>query len=456
MKKIGEIRTAGPFGTPLKDFWGKPKAEIYADAQQSDDALRRQSEEFARQIQDLKSSQEFAAEQVEYAMAQAAEDIEKSISNQWILQSRKKVEKAEELLRAGLVPESLKLCSDAMSQDPSNMDSYIVASVAYGLVNETEKSKECLRKTIYLLRTSEYKSDVQPYLGVLENILESEYKGDLIPDFLEALKSSSLNLYAMDYFYDLTLKLTEVSPDWAIALAKRYFIYWTNELKEKLSEGNQYNLHGLSNYFYSRACYIDIHKRLKKEVDFGTNVVFDNYLGSAQIDSILNPMKTFDIWSSKFLPETKDFIRQELQDGLKSWEADVINEKRSLAKSNAEGFRTGWGWFWFWLLSFGIFGALSGEWTTAKMFITMGLAIIPPIIIHFLKKSIREQNQFNEYMNDHNDRIKPLKKMLQTSHGNDAKDESKSVIPASNFCQKCGAKVQSDDKFCQECGNGLG
>ncbi|MBS3919498.1 MAG: zinc-ribbon domain-containing protein [Deltaproteobacteria bacterium] len=33
---------------------------------------------------------------------------------------------------------------------------------------------------------------------------------------------------------------------------------------------------------------------------------------------------------------------------------------------------------------------------------------------------------------------------------------STSTLPRINFCPECGAKVQSDDKFCQECGNGLG
>jgi len=469
MKKIGEIRSSGPGGIPLKDFWGKPRSDIHVDLDVSKitSEISHQTREFERQIESLKDAQYYAAEQVESALAQATEDIEKSISSQWILQARKKIEKAEELLQAGLVSESLKLCSDAISQDPSNMDSYIVASVAYGLANENDRSKECLRKTIHLLNTSEYKGDVSAYLGVLENILQSEFKEDLIPDYLEVLKKNFLSLlHKKDYVYDLILKLSEISHDIAIEVAQKYFKEWSGFIKKEIADKKGVDILGYNTlqYFYFRAVYFDLHKRLGRVVDMKAQNIFT--------DVSYNQIKKeycFDYFKKVFeqimgnqdlLQETKEFIGKEVANVLKNWEADIINEKRANAQEWTKGI-SGGGKF-----GIGCLGCIVGLIIFSSTFkpetawiLSLGFSLVSIVIISHLVKSSRIEKRFNELMGEYRDLLALIgnyEQISSTSKSNGREEQPKNEIPAFIFCQECGAKVQSDDRFCQECGKGLG
>lgn len=467
MKKIGEIRSSGPGGIPLKDFWGKPRSDIHVDLDVSKitSEISHQTREFERQIESLKDAQYYAAEQVESALAQATEDIEKSISSQWILQARKKIEKAEELLRAGLVSESLKLCSDAISQDPSNMDSYIVASVAYGLANENDRSKECLRKTIHLLNTSEYATDVRAHLEVLENIFQSEFKEDLIPDYLGVLKKNFLGLLKKkDYVYDLILKLSEISHDIAIEVSEKYFELWSGFFKKEIAKEkyDSWSDSNTLNYLYFRACYFDLHKRLGRVVEMGNNIFLDISYNPNRYSVLKNAVEPLIIHYPDLLPETKDFIRRECRNALKNWEADIETEKRTNAKKWTKGLSGGalFGlWFLGWIIFIMLLGQASFSATGTTGFIAAILSIASVVGINLLVKSSRIEKRFNEDMREYRDFLALIgnyEQISSISESNGEKEKHKNDIPAFNFCPECRAKVQSDDRFCQECGKGLG
>lgn len=394
MKKIGEIRSFGIGGIPLKDFWGQPRSDIHVDIDMNKitSEISYQTEEFKRQIESLKDAQYAVTTEIEASLAAAVEEMKEIESSGWILQSQKMVEKAEELLRAGLIKDSIKLCESAISLNPGNMDAYVISTVAFGANNEIEKARECLKKSIYLLLTPDYKSESSNYRDVLGNIKDSGFE-ELIPNFQAVLRK---NLKEIGHDWVLVDGLMELSLlDFAKEVAEYYATSCDDVLRQCIQNNTDIPGYVAEEYLFSKAYLAKISKKIG--VDYPNICKIDPAMHYSQGlgDSLLNGFHSIQ----DRLIEAKDFIHNEVRQAFKRWESNIKSE---INKKASEEFKTfgignywkGWSWWVIFILSIPLFYLFVGWWGIIPSVFT------PYFVGRIIKKnkvSNRIQNLFEKY-----------------------------------------------------------
>ncbi len=145
----------------------------------TEEALEEQKRMLEEQREAIESAIEESQREMECALEDAAERHKKTTAEAWRLQAEAKVGRAYELYEAGLNEETIKLCLEAISQDPGNIRAYRIASWAYYASDQYPKAKDLLKKQISLLKIGEYRDSEEQALKVLQDILRIQNKEDL-------------------------------------------------------------------------------------------------------------------------------------------------------------------------------------------------------------------------------------------------------------------------------------
>jgi hypothetical protein len=120
------------------------------------------------------------------AMRTATENQRENLAQAWRIQAEAKVQRAYELYQAELYDETLQLITQALEQDPGNLQGCLVAALAYERKGNQDAALVFYRKQIALLRVEPYADSLQwPHL-VLRGLPEVK---DLRNEFSDAVCS---------------------------------------------------------------------------------------------------------------------------------------------------------------------------------------------------------------------------------------------------------------------------
>lgn len=158
--------------------------------QEQDEALREQREAIESAVENARAKTEEAlAEAVERQreISQEAVRKQKKIASEgWKLEADAKADRAYELYDAGLYQEAIKLCLEAIGQDPGNIYAYRFAGWSYEALGESLKAEACFKKQISLLKLSQNSGSPKSALLVLRDILGIKDNEDLVQSFIDA------------------------------------------------------------------------------------------------------------------------------------------------------------------------------------------------------------------------------------------------------------------------------
>jgi len=171
--------------------WSCPTCSIKEKLEQT---TKEQTEALEDSLREQERMLEEQRESMEYALREAEAEHKKTTSEAWQLQAEAKAKRAYELYKAGLNDEAIKLCFEAISQDPGNIKPYRIAVWSFEILGQDIKSKELLKKQINLLKTSDYQNSQGDALKVLQDILEMKNNYDLMQSFLDASKEFGNNI----------------------------------------------------------------------------------------------------------------------------------------------------------------------------------------------------------------------------------------------------------------------
>ena len=166
----------------IYDGWSCPMCSLKREMKEAqDDASIAQEAMHERELEAI----EGAREDIRMEMQDAAARQKGAIAQSWRLQAEAKVKRAYELYKADLYQDAVKLCMDAMSQDPGNIAAYRVAAWAYARMGQSGEARDLLDKQIKLLKTSDYKNSRVHALKVLQDVLRMQDNRALISAFLD-------------------------------------------------------------------------------------------------------------------------------------------------------------------------------------------------------------------------------------------------------------------------------
>lgn len=132
-------------------------------------ALERAAEEQDRKLNRAAEEQERnlsrATEEQRRNLDRAAEKQKQNLADAWKLEAASKLKQARELYEAGLLPDALAQCVEAIKSDRSNIQGYILGGEIVAEL-KPDKENECLQKALALLKVGENKISCSVHMDV--------------------------------------------------------------------------------------------------------------------------------------------------------------------------------------------------------------------------------------------------------------------------------------------------
>lgn len=129
-------------------------------------ALEEQTREITEALERANAAAEESAYETQMAIERAAEEHKRTTADAWKLQSRSKSEQARNLMDSGMLSEALDLALQAIRQDPSNFDGFVIASSVLNQQRKYEAVRTYVEKQIQLLSHPEHRTEPVNFLTV--------------------------------------------------------------------------------------------------------------------------------------------------------------------------------------------------------------------------------------------------------------------------------------------------
>lgn len=293
----------------IYDGWSCPICSLKRDMEKAhEEASRDQERMLEEQGEAIESAMEDTRADIEVAAARQ----EKAIAESWRSQAEAKIHRAYDLYRADLNEEAIKLCLEAISQDPGNIGAYRVACWAYADMGQEAKARDLLKKQIQLLETKAYANDTAQALQVLRDIVRIEGNTALISSFIEVVRHSRSVYGFLDELMESTL----------YEEARQLY-----SARPRRADNHEEALLGL---VYE----IELDNKVSGKAHLDKLNSYVKSLAATDRRSVVEGFRDI-AGSGKFSEDTIDAVRTALLDRYKEWKPDIEKELAKTAAGNA-------------------------------------------------------------------------------------------------------------------------